>query len=192
MKSLIKIGVVFGAALLMSSCFDKSQPNYQYFPNMYESVGYEAYQEVNGVPYGEYAAHNMEAQIPADGSIKRGWMPYDYDDTNEGYEAAKAELKNPLATTEENLAKGKELYGIYCAICHGNKGDGQGTLVKREKFLGIPRYDDAARAITEGSIYHVLMYGKNNMGSHASQLDTEERWQVVQHVLQLKAELEKK
>ena len=128
MKSLIKIGVVFGAALLMTSCFDKSQPNYQYFPNMYESVGYEAYQEVDGVPYGGFE-NKMEAQIPADGTIKRGWMPYEYDNTNEGYEAAKAELLNPMPTNEVNLAAGKELYGIYCAVCHGNKGDGQGTLV---------------------------------------------------------------
>lgn len=188
MKSLIKIGVVFGAALLMTSCFNKSQPNYQYFPNMYESIGYEAYQEVS-VPYGEYAKYNMEAQIPAEGSVKRGWLPYEYDDTNEGYDAAKAELRSPLEKTEENLTDGKELYGIYCAVCHGNKGDGQGILVKREKFLGIPRYDDPARAITDGSIYHVLMYGKNNMGSHASQLDTKERWQVTQYVLKLKAEL---
>ncbi|WP_040559706.1 cytochrome c [Kordia algicida OT-1] len=189
MKSLIKIGVVFGAALLMTSCFNKSQPNYQYFPNMYESVGYEAYQEVNGVPYGGFAEYNMEAQIPAEGSVKRGWLPYEYDNTNEGYEAAKAELINPLPATEENLMAGKELYGIYCAICHGTKGDGNGTLAKREKFLGIPKYNDPARAITEGSIYHVIMYGKNNMGSHASQINTKERWQVTQYVLKLKAEL---
>lgn len=188
MKSLIKIGVVFGAALLMTSCFNKSQPNYQYFPNMYESVGYEAYQEVDGVPYGGFN-DRMEAQLPAEGSIKRGWLPYEYDNTNEGYDAAKAELMNPLEATEENLAKGKELYGIYCAICHGNKGDGQGTLAKRDKFNGVPKYNDPARGITEGSIYHVIMYGKNNMGSHASQLNTEERWQVVQYVSKLKADL---
>ena len=187
-KNLIKIGVVFGAALLMTSCFNKSQPNYQYFPNMYEPVGYEAYQEVDGVPYGGFEG-KMEAQLPAEGSIKRGWLPYEYDDTNEGYEAAKAELRTSLEATEENLAEGKELYGIYCAVCHGNKGDGQGTLAKREKFLGIPKYNEPARAITEGSIYHVIMYGKNNMGSHASQLNTKERWQVVQYVLKLKADL---
>ncbi|EDP97418.1 hypothetical protein KAOT1_19687 [Kordia algicida OT-1] len=156
---------------------------------MYESVGYEAYQEVNGVPYGGFAEYNMEAQIPAEGSVKRGWLPYEYDNTNEGYEAAKAELINPLPATEENLMAGKELYGIYCAICHGTKGDGNGTLAKREKFLGIPKYNDPARAITEGSIYHVIMYGKNNMGSHASQINTKERWQVTQYVLKLKAEL---
>ena len=39
----------------------------------------------------------------------------------------------------------------------------------REKFLGIPSYAD--RDISEGSIYHVLMYGKNLMGSHASQVN---------------------
>ena len=90
---------------------------------------------------------------------------------------------------EENLAKGKELYGVYCAICHGAKGDGQGILMKREKFLGIPSYAD--RDITEGSTYHVLMYGKNLMGSHASQVDSKERWQISQYVLSLREKLVK-
>ena len=48
-----------------------------------------------------------------------------------------------------------------CASCHGNKGDGKGNLVKREKILGIPSYDDVGRAINEGSIYHTIYYGKN-------------------------------
>ena len=42
-------------------------------------------------------------------------------DTNEGYEEAKAALQSPLEVTEDNLAVGKELYGIYCAVCHGVK-----------------------------------------------------------------------
>lgn len=188
MKSFINIGVVLGAAMLMTSCFNKSQPNYQYFPNMYQSVGYETYQEVDSVPYGGFKG-KMEAQIPAEGTIKRGWKPYDYENTEEDYNAAKAELKSPLKPSEENLAKGKELYGIYCAVCHGNKGDGNGILSQREKFEGIPKYNDATRAITEGSIYHVIMYGRNNMGSHANQLNEKERWQVVQYVMKLKEEL---
>ena len=98
-------------------------------------------------------------------------------------------MTSPLQTTEDNLAKGKELYGIYCAVCHGNKGDGQGILMQREKFLGVPSYAD--REITEGSIYHVLMYGINSMGSHAGQVNDAERWQIAQHVLELKASLKK-
>ena len=87
------------------------------------------------------------------------------------------------------MSKGKELYEIYCSVCHGDKGDGIGILAEREKFLGIPPYNDPSRIITQGSIYHVIMYGRNAMGSHAGQINEEERWQITQYVLQLKEEL---
>jgi mono/diheme cytochrome c family protein len=169
------------SSLLLVSCFDSSEPNYQYFPNMYESVGYKTYAESDAFNNG------IEAQLPAEGSVARGWAPYDYPDSNDGYEAAKENLKSSLATTPEHRAEGKELYGVYCAVCHGSKGDGQGILMKREKFLGIPSYAD--RQITDGSIYHVLMYGKNAMGSHAGQVNATERWQIAQHVMYLRNEL---
>lgn len=165
----------------IQSCSDNSRPNYQYFPNMYEPVGYETYADSDAF------ANGIEAQIPVEGSIARGWEPYDYPDTNEGYEAAKANLNSTIEITDENQANGKELYGIYCAVCHGNKGDGQGILMTREKFLGVPSYAD--REITPGSIYHVLMYGKNAMGSHAGQVNAEERWQIAQHVMELRSKL---
>lgn len=179
-KGLILVVIVL---MVMQSCFDPSKPNYQYFPNMYEPVGYETYADSDAF------ANGIEAQLPVAGSVARGWEPYNYPDTNEGYEAAKADLKSPLEATAENSAVGKELYGIYCAVCHGNKGDGQGILMTREKFLGVPSYAD--RDITPGSIYHVLMYGKNAMGSHAGQVNAEERWQIAQHVMELRSKLVK-
>lgn len=121
-----------------------------------------------------------------------GYSPYDYPNTTEGLEAAKLELKNPLVVTEENLEAGKELYTIYCAVCHGDKGDGQGILMQREKILGIPSYAAEGRVITEGGVYHVQMYGLNSMGSYASQTNELERWQITQHVMNLKAALEGK
>ena len=169
--------------LIMSntSCFDPSKPNYQYFPNMYESVGYKTYQESDAFPNG------IQAQLPVEGSVPRGWQPYEYEDSNEGYESAKLNLKSPLVNNEENLKNGKKMYDIYCSVCHGSKGDGQGILMEREKFLGIPSYAD--RDITEGSIYHVLMHGINLMGSHAGQVNDEERWQIAQYVLKLREDL---
>ena len=165
------------------SCADTSRPNYQYFPNMYEPVGYETYADSDAF------ANGIEAQVPVEGTVARGWEPYDYLDTNEGYEDAKANLISPLEITKENSANGKELYAIYCAVCHGSKGDGQGILMTREKFLGVPSYAD--REITPGSIYHVLMYGKNAMGSHAGQVNAKERWQIAQHVMDLRSKLVK-
>lgn len=185
MKSLIKITLLTGLIVLFASCQDKRKPNYQFFPNMYESVGFEAYSESKL----EQFEDGQTAKIPVEGSINRGWMPFEYENTNEGYQMAKDSLKNPLQPTQENLANGKYLYNIYCSVCHGNKGDGQGILVKREKFLGVPKYNDSARGITQGSIYHTIYYGKNAMGSHAAQLNETERWQVALYVEELKNKL---
>jgi len=172
--------------LAVVSCQDKDDPNYQYMPDMYESVGYETYGEYNVFENGQ------EAKLPVEGTVPRGWLPYEYQDNPESAADAKANLKNPLAYTMENHAVGKQLYTIYCAVCHGDKGAGKGILVEREKILGVPSYDDAGRAITEGSVYHVMYYGLNNMGSYASQTTTEERWQIDHYVMSLKDKLEGK
>lgn len=166
-----------------ASCQKNSRPNYQYFPDMYEPVGYEAYGEAEFLPFG------MEAKLPAVGSVARGHIPFEYDGTNDGYLRAKAELVSPLDSTQIDEPRGGQLYDIYCGVCHGKKGDGQGILVKREKILGVPGFDDPGRAITQGSVYHTIYYGKNVMGSYANQLDEEERWQVVDYVMGLKSEL---
>ena len=98
MNKFLNIFLISLSALVLISCGDngtkevspKSGRSVQYFPNMYESVGYETYQE------GEIFPGNVEAQKPVDGTVSRGWMPYDYEDTNDGYASAKANLKNPV------------------------------------------------------------------------------------------------
>jgi len=184
MKSLFRKSIFFILAVSAVSCMDNSKPNYQYMPNMYQTVSYE--------PYGAYDVfvNEQEAKLPVEGTVSRGWKPYEYENSPEGYAAAKANFENPLPYTEENLNKGEALYTIYCAVCHGDKGDGKGILVEREKILGIPRYDDVGRAITEGSVYHVMYYGLNAMGSYASQTSIEERWLIDHYVMKLKNDLE--
>lgn len=187
MKSLLYKYLVFSIIVaVFSSCANDNERNYQYFPDMYRPVPYE--------PYGQYDifADEQEAKLPVDGTIPRGWMPYEYENTPEDRELAKANLKNPLPYTEKNLTKGKELYTLYCAVCHGDKGDGKGKLVEREKILGVPSYDDPGRAISEGSIYHAMYYGLNNMGSYAVQTSIKERWQIDHYVMSLKDKLEGK
>ncbi len=183
MKTLKNIAIAIFASVIMVSCFNDKKPNYQYFPNMYEPVGYETYGEYEVFP-GQQAA-----MMPAEHSIPRGFKPYDYENTTAGLELAKAELKSPYKVTKENLAAGSQLYTVYCAVCHGDKGDGKGILATREKFLGIPSYADPGRNIVEGGVYHVETYGLNSMGSYASQTNEKERWQIAMHVMDLKAAL---
>ncbi|WP_269221716.1 MULTISPECIES: c-type cytochrome [Flavobacterium] len=181
MKSLYKITFLVCITVLVSSCHDNLKPNYQYMPNMYEPVSYNTYSQSNAFKNGK------EGQLPAEGSINRGFEPYDYPNTPEGYDLAKANLKSPLdSISDKDMDKAKGLFEIYCAICHGNAGDGQGKLATQGKFMGIPNYKD--RIINEGSIFHVETYGRNLMGSHANQLSVHERWLVAAYVMKLKGQ----
>lgn len=186
MSSFSKIGIVVGLMVFVAACADKNSRNYQYMPDMYESVGYEAYQQVDFLPDGTSAIH------PADHTIARGWIPYGIENTMDGKDMARLN-PSPLDSLkrDSNIAVGKGLYTIYCAVCHGDKGDGQGILVKREKFLGVPSFADVARDVTVGTTYHTIYYGLNSMGSYAGQLDIKERWQVSEYVMTLKQELTK-
>ena len=132
MKSVYKITLLFGITILVSSCHNNAAPNYQYFPNMYESVGYETYSESNAFKDGK------EGQLPAEGTINRGFEPFEYENSTAGYELAKANLKSPLDSLSRDAEKGTALYEIYCISCHGASGNGKGKLVEREKFLGVP------------------------------------------------------
>ncbi|WP_026776484.1 cytochrome c [Polaribacter sp. Hel_I_88] len=175
--------LIIGLAILTGfiSCNDKRKPQLEYMPDMYVSIPYDAddAEGLNGKPVNSK---------PVAGTIPVGGHPaYDIPNTPEGYEKAKAEVTNPIEATEENLENGKAMYEIYCISCHGKKGDGNGYLSQAEKFEGIPSYKD--RDINAGSIYHVLIHGKNLMGSHSGQLTYNERWQVIHYVEQLRSDL---
>lgn len=127
-----------------------------------------------------------------------GAVPYYFGDTDAERERAIAELiTNPFPITAKGLAKGKELYVINCAICHGEKGDGNGWLVDEAnlnaKYPAQPRnfLDDEWTAKSNGAYYHSIMYGKGVMGSYADKLSYEERWQVIHYVRSLQAKDDK-
>lgn len=181
MKNLVYITLSVLLLVSLSSCHNKTKRKLQYMPDMYIPVPYETYSENPILP------KHMTSQHPVKGTVARGETVYEVPNTNEGYEFAKLNVKSPLDSTQIDYKKGKKFFEMYCAVCHGKKGDGNGVLVKRDKFLGVPNYKD--RDITEGSIYHVIMYGRNMMGSHASQLTEDERWQIVHYVQKLRNDL---
>jgi mono/diheme cytochrome c family protein len=174
-------------AVSLSSCRDKSSTGLEFARNMYDPLAYNADQPNKNF------ANGQTAQTPPPNTDPIGFVKYEYANTKEGYEAAGAALVNPLALNEKNLVSGKHYYTVFCGPCHGDNGDGKGHLVQIEKYSGVPSYHgDAASSrgglmkdLSAGKIYHTIMYGLNNMGSHASQLTPEERWKVVMYVQQL-------
>lgn len=116
-----------------------------------------------------------------------GFVPYYYGNTEEERLRATAEItSNPFPATEARLKSGKELYTIYCGICHGDKIDGNGYLVRDNggKYPVQPAnlLDDKFVNTTDGQYYHAIMHGKNVMGGYADKLSYEERWNVIHYI----------
>jgi mono/diheme cytochrome c family protein len=80
------------------------------------------------------------------------------------------------------LERGQLKYTIYCAVCHGATGDGNG-ITKQYGMGATPTYhDERLRKIPEGDLYHTITAGKNNMLSYADKLEPADRWAVVAYV----------
>jgi|APTNR8051073442_1049403.scaffolds.fasta_scaffold01152_14 mono/diheme cytochrome c family protein len=124
-----------------------------------------------------------------------GRAPYYYSDTEEERLRATAEIiDNPFPITAAGLAKGQEMYNIYCGICHGEKGNGLGYLYAEEnpnaKYPAAPAnfLNEEFSAASNGRYYHAIMYGKNVMGGYSDKLSYEERWQVIHWIRSLQAQ----
>lgn len=180
----------------------------EYMPDMAHSVAYEA-------NYYSYYYHNTwgsedeyyemaVARTPVAGTIPRntasnmtGALSYDYGASEEERTRAINEIiDNPLPITEAGLASAKSLYDVNCGICHGDKGDGQGYLVREDggKYQAQPAnflLEEHLNA-SNGRYYHAIMYGKNVMGSYKDKLSYEERWNVIHYIRSLQAKELKK
>ena len=95
-----------------------------------------------------------------------------------------AQVKNPLPPlTGKDSLEASRLFNINCAICHGAGAQGNGPISTSGKIGGIanltlPNYV----AMADGTMFHSIYYGKNLMGSYASQLSRKQRWQIVQYI----------
>lgn len=128
--------------------------------------------------------------VPVNGSV-----PYYYGDTEEERQRATEEIiDNPFPITAAGLEKGEELYNTFCAICHGEKGNGLGYLVADDnpnaKYPAAPAnflLEEFVNA-SNGRYYHSIMYGKNVMGAYKDKISYEERWQVIHWIRALQAD----
>jgi mono/diheme cytochrome c family protein len=114
-------------------------------------------------------------------------MPYPYKAKSfDDQKLAGEELANPVVSTPEVLAKGKEQYTIYCSICHGVLGKGDGQLFTSGKFTAKPTSlaDSLVQSKKDGEIYHIITVGSISglMGAHGPQISPESRWNIIHYV----------
>ena len=205
-------------AIITTSCDSKGDnPGWIYMPDMTYSNAYEAYASTRHQT--QTGIDEMSAILPVSGTIPRGYVPNSNKiRTNEKYlnsfvfknyfvnpildpsvdysqrQVAHDMLKNPFKRTKKALTKGKEQYDIYCAVCHGFTGKGDGSIVVNKDgsdgpFLAIPPDFTTAKGrlhgLTDGDMFYSITYGKNMMGGYDSQVNPKDRWAIIHYIKEM-------
>lgn len=193
MKKPINIILSVIAIISLSSCGWKAgenNPGIEYAPDMYYSKGYEPMTQYSDTNKYRFNPYFMSMREPVKGTVAMNQLdyPYAYDNTPEGYEAAGAGLNMKISLSEKDQLEGARLFGIYCSVCHGTMGGNDGSVSSKQAALkpSWANYQDKyIKELPIGKIYHVITYGKNNMGSYAYALTPKERWSVATYVKRL-------
>ena len=169
-------------AMMISCNKVKRNPYRTYMPDMSYSRAYETYASTEALE--KAGAHYNSMPVP--GTIARGDIAaYMLANDSIGY-AQSAAVKSPVNKDSVNMTEAERLYLVNCGICHGSKLDGNGPLYNDGKgpFPNAPKnfMADEMKKMAEGTMFHSVTYGKNSMGSYASQLSTKQRWQVIAYI----------
>jgi mono/diheme cytochrome c family protein len=168
--------ILFTVGLLSACGAGKDKTNVEVIQGMMDQVSMKSQ---------DYDAERKEAsnRMPPDHTLPRNFKPYAYRGGNPL--TAEANLNNPLAK-EELLERGTDRYRIYCGVCHGEKGDGQGPVATKMAVRPPSLLSDKVKNFRDGRIFHIISDGQGVMQSYASQVPRfEDRWAIVNHIRRL-------
>jgi mono/diheme cytochrome c family protein len=190
----IMSALLFGTAVFTSCQRSHDDTGWEFAPNMYLSVGYEPYVQVNKNNINA-DGKNMREPVPNTVSRRNYKTSFGEGDSSmvdlmmynvpkDSISIAERVLINPVPNNEKSLKEGQALYERYCLHCHGEAGEGNGLVA--EQYKGVPNYKaDAYLSMNDGHIFHVITHGKGRMWPHGSQVTPEERWKIVHYVHKL-------
>ena len=192
-KKLSIVSLLIVVMVLVLSCTDvRRTPGRVYMPDMAYSRAYESYAITPEFKEQLLKKGIHYSNTPVAGTIKRGeLLPFllakDKDGDSTNYVASKL-VHNPIPVLDSvEKIEAERLYLVNCGICHGTKLDGNGPLykggdgpypAKPANLAGDAKY----HAMPEGQMFYSVTYGKNKMGSYASQLDARQRWMVIDYI----------
>ncbi|MGA2456227.1 MAG: cytochrome c [Terriglobales bacterium] len=92
---------------------------------------------------------------------------------------------NPVKPTQESLSKGKKLYVIDCAMCHGKDGDGKGDMASDMKNVTDFTNPDAMKDSSDGTLFYVIRNGKGDMPPEGDRAKDDDIWNMVNYIRSL-------
>ncbi len=88
----------------------------------------------------------------------------------------------PLTITKETVARGRERYEIFCSVCHGPTGNGDGMIVRRGFRRAASFHTDALRQAPVGHYFDAITNGWGAMPSYAPQIPPGDRWAIIAYI----------
>lgn len=129
----------------------------------------------------EFFADGQSARPGVAGTVARGQLRDD-DALFAGRVDGQLVETFPFELTRADLDRGRQRFDIYCAVCHGYTGDGNGMIVQRGFARPPSLHLDRLRNAPAGHFYEVITNGWGAMYSYASRIPVEDRWRIVGYV----------
>ena len=136
-------------------------------------------------------ADNAAMRKPVAGTVARGLLKEDTELYTGRTDDGDYVEQVPISVTRAVLERGQERYNIYCTVCHGKAGDGNGIIMTGKSnvtgqgygYTPAPTYhSERLRTVTDGYLYDVIANGVRNMPGYAQQIPVRDRWAIVTYV----------
>ena len=161
----------------------------QYAPNMYDEPWIKTQGRNRLAALADSGMNNVPVQgmrQPVEGTLSVDYQPFPFPKgSGDSLEIVRLqagkEMENPLPRTAAVLERGQGVFRMYCAVCHGTWGTGDGPIVDpypRPASLQstkIRNYPDAA-------IFHVVWYGGTAMPAYRKQILARDMWAVIHYI----------
>jgi mono/diheme cytochrome c family protein len=129
-----------------------------------------------------FFANGMSSRPLVEGTIARGQLPADAALQTGKSADGQFIAELPVTLDARLLARGQERFNIYCSVCHGRTGEGNGMIVQRG-FRQPPTYhSDRLRGMPVGYFYDVIAQGFGAMPAYRKQVPLADRWAIVAYV----------
>lgn len=142
-----------------------------------------------------FFADGLSGRQPIKGTIPRGFLNTDTEYFTGKKSAASAVPqpspanafaddtdKFPFPITKETVQRGRERYEIFCVVCHGLTGNGDGMIVRRGFRRAASFNDDRLRQAPVGHFFDAITNGWGAMPSYASQIPVQDRWAIIAYI----------
>ena len=139
------------------------------------------------VPLGYEAPVSKENPFPDEGKYRMVRYSSGTDYLNTGRFGDQWGTGIPMPVTAELMQRGQERYTIFCGVCHGASGAGNGVAGQYGLVAIASLHQDRLRDMADGEIYNTITHGKNTMLGYGSKIPVDDRWAIVAYVRALQA-----